>query len=549
MDDFNMNNKTPLNSSDQNNEQPAAETRNTAPQNEQPAQAPQSEQPMQQPQAEQPAQAPQNEQPTQAPQSEQSMQQPQAEQPAQAPQSEQPQAEEPRTPFQTPVQHPEFHQAQQQTGFGEVPPMSQKPHTPKDKKHSRGLALGLCGVAAACLLFAGGAVVGNMAFGGNANSDSGASASTSDSAPTLQINSKPTSDSSNSSDNYDTADGMAGEDIYKKVNPSVVSVISTTSEGTGSGSGVIMSKDGYIITNNHVVDGAQSVSVQLSDGTSLDAEIIGTDEQTDLAVIKVTPTSDLTAAEFGDSDELEPGEYAYAIGSPGGVQFANTITGGRISAINRDLTVNDRVMTLIQTDASINNGNSGGALINKYGQVVGITSAKLSGNAFGSATVEGMGFAIPINTAKDIVDELIQNGYVSGRPSIGITGQNVESADGKVSGVQVYSIDSRAKAASEGLQVGDVITAVDGTPTPDMDKVNELKQDKKAGDKLTLSVYRISTGKTLNITITLTDSHDLEGDDPNAQTQQRQSSQSDNSQQNDGYGSYRFSSPFGSFGW
>ena len=539
MDDFNMNNKTPLNSSDQNNEQPAAETRNTAPQNEQPAQAPQSEQPMQQPQAEQPAQAPQNEQP---------MQQPQAEQPAQAPQSEQPQAEEPRTPFQTPVQHPEFRQAQQQTGFGEVPPMSQKPHTPKNKKHSRGLALGLCGVAAACLLFAGGAVVGNMAFGGNANSDSGTSASTSDSAPTLQINSKPESDSSNSSDNYDTADGMAGEDIYKKVNPSVVSVI-TTSEGTGSGSGVIMSKDGYIITNNHVVDGAQSVSVQLSDGTSLDAEIIGTDEQTDLAVIKVTPTSDLTAAEFGDSDELEPGEYAYAIGSPGGVQFANTITGGRISAINRDLTVNDRVMTLIQTDASINNGNSGGALINKYGQVVGITSAKLPGNAFGSATVEGMGFAIPINTAKDIVDELIQNGYVSGRPSIGITGQNVESADGKVSGVQVYSIDSRAKAASEGLQVGDVITAVDGTPTPDMDKVNELKQDKKAGDKLTLSVYRISTGKTLNITITLTDSHDLEGDDPNAQTQQSQSSQNDNSQQNDGYGSYGFSSPFGSFGW
>ena len=540
MDDFNMNNKTPLNSSDQNNEQPVAETRNTAPQNEQPAQAPQSEQPMHQPQSEQPAQAPQSEQP---------MQQQQAEQPAQAPQSEQPQAEEPRTPFQTPVQHPEFRQAQQQTGFGEVPPMSQKPHTPKNKKHSRGLALGLCGVAAACLLFAGGAVVGNMAFGGNANSDSGTSASTSDSAPTLQINSKPESDSSNSSDNYDTADGMAGEDIYKKVNPSVVSVISTTAEGTGSGSGVIMSKDGYIITNNHVVDGAQSVSVQLSDGTSLDAEIIGTDEQTDLAVIKVTPTSDLTAAEFGDSDELEPGEYAYAIGSPGGVQFANTITGGRISAINRDLTVNDRVMTLIQTDASINNGNSGGALINKYGQVVGITSAKLSGNAFGSATVEGMGFAIPINTAKDIVDELIQNGYVSGRPSIGITGQNVESADGKVSGVQVYSIDSRAKAASEGLQVGDVITAVDGTPTPDMDKVNELKQDKKAGDKLTLSVYRISTGKTLNITITLTDSHDLEGDDPNAQTQQSQSSQNDNSQQNDGYGSYGFSSPFGSFGW
>lgn len=533
MDDFNMNNKAPLNSSDQNNEQPAAETRNTAPQNEQPAQAPQSEQP------------------AQAPQSEQPMQQPQAEQPAQAPQNEQPQAEEPRTPFQTPVQHPEFRQAQQQTGFGEVPPMSQKPHTPKNKKHSRGLALGLCGVAAACLLFAGGAVVGNMAFGGNANSNSGTTASdSSDSAPTLQINSKPESDSSNSSDNYDTVDGMAGEDIYKKVNPSVVSVISTTSEGTGSGSGVIMSKDGYIITNNHVVEGAQSVSVQLSDSSSLDATIVGTDEQTDLAVIKVESSTDLTPAEFGDSDQLEPGEYAYAIGSPGGVQFANTITGGRISAINRDLTVNDRVMSLIQTDASINNGNSGGALINEYGQVVGITSAKLSGNAFGSATVEGMGFAIPINTAKDIVDEIIQNGYVSGRPSIGITGRNVSSQDGSISGVQVYSIDSRAKAASEGLKVGDVITAVNGTPTPTMDEVNTVKADKKAGDKLTLSVYRISEDKTINLTITLTDAHDLEGDDP-AETQQQNQSQNDNyGNYGNGYGSFGgFSSPFSSFGW
>ena len=271
----------------------------------------------------------------------------------------------------------------------------------------------------------------------------------------------------------------------------------TTSACTGSG--FVLTEDGYIITNNHVVEGAQSVSVQLNDGTSLDATIVGTDEQTDLAVIKVSSSAELTAAEFGDSDELEPGEYAYAIGSPGGVQFANTITGGRISAINRDLTVNDRVMSLIQTDASINNGNSGGALINEYGQVVGITSAKLSGNAFGSATVEGMGFAIPINTAKDIVDEIIQNGYVSGRPSIGITGRNVSSQDGSISGVQVYSIDSRAKAASEGLKVGDVITAVDGTPTPTMDEVNSVKADKKAGDKLTLSVYRISEDKTINL--------------------------------------------------
>ena len=507
---------------------------------------------------------------TQTPAAEPQAQQPNetAPQQTETPQAQQKSGEELRTPFQTPVQHPEYLSPRersnaQQFQSSQQPPIQQTPQQQngipysdawhqqnqqnamphRSRKSGRRLVIGLCSVAAACLLFAGGAVATYFVTG-SSQTDSSASASTdSGSTPTMQINSKP-SDSSPSS-----SDGMSGEDIYKKVSPSVVSVISTTSEGQGSGSGVIMSKDGYIITNNHVVEGAQSVSVQLSDSSSLDATIVGTDEQTDLAVIKVSSSADLTAAEFGDSDELQPGEYAYAIGSPGGVQFANTITGGRISAINRDLTVNDRVMSLIQTDASINNGNSGGALINEYGQVVGITSAKLSGNAFGSATVEGMGFAIPINTAKDIVDEIIQNGYVSGRPSIGITGQNVESADGKVSGVQVYSIDSRAKAASEGLQVGDVITAVDGTPTPDMDKVNELKQDKKAGDKLTLSVYRISTGKTLNITITLTDSHDLEGDDPNAQTQQSQSSQNDNSQQNDGYGSYRFSSPFGSFGW
>ena len=492
---------------------------------------------------------------------------PQAQQndsPAPPQQEAQPQAhEEPRTPFQTPVQHPAYQtpreranaqQPQQQPQNNGIPYsdswQQQNAMPPKhhNKKGGRKLVIGLCSVAAACLLFAGGAVATYFVTGSSQTNSSASASTDNGSTPTMQISSKPSNSGSS-----DATDGLAGEDIYKKVSPSVVSVISTTSEGTGSGSGVIMSKDGYIITNNHVVEGAQSVSVQLSDSSSLDATIVGTDEQTDLAVIKVESSTDLTPAEFGDSDQLEPGEYAYAIGSPGGVQFANTITGGRISAINRDLTVNDRVMCLIQTDTSINNGNSGGALINKYGQVVGITSAKLSGNAFGSATVEGMGFAIPINTAKDIVDEIIKNGYVSGRPSIGITGRNVSSQDGSISGVQVYSIDSRAKAASEGLKVGDVITAVNGTPTPTMDEVNTVKADKKAGDKLTLSVYRISEDKTINLTITLTDAHDLEGDDPAAATQQQQN-QNDNS--GSGYGSFGggsfgggYSSPFSYFGW
>ncbi len=475
-------------------------------------------------------------------------QQPANEQPvSQAPEQ---QSSEPRTPFQTPVQHPDYVAPQQRTDFNTqqdgapqytVPPQYQNgavpPQPPKKRKgHGRGIVIGLCSVAAACLLFAGGALIGHLVYTGDGNVVS-ANAETGD-TPTVQLNSTPDLDP----DNYDTVNGLAGEEIYKKVSPSIVSVIATMSNGTGSGSGVIMSADGYTITNNHVVEDAQSVTVQLSDGTQYEASIVGTDEQTDLAVIKVEAESELTAAEFGNSDELQPGEYAYAIGSPGGVQFANTITGGRISAINRDVTINDRVMTLIQTDASINPGNSGGALINKYGQVVGITSAKLSSSAFGEASIEGMGFAIPINTAKEVVDELIKNGYVAGRPSIGITGQNVESADGSIAGVQVYSIDSRAKAASEGLQVGDVIIAVNGKPTPTMDDVNEIKEDMKAGDKLTLTVYRISTGKTLNLTVTLTDAHDLEGEDPAAE-QNTQDSQSGNSQ----YPQYQ--NPFSYFGW
>ena len=342
-----------------------------------------------------------------------------------------PQYEEPRTPYQTPVQHPDYQPPHADQTYYSAPQPQQDfaggPQPPKKKGHGKAIVIGLCSVAAACLLFAGGAVIGHVVSGGNGGSAAASADSGSGSLPTVQISDTPELDP----DNYDVVNGLAGEEIYKKVSPAVVSVIATLSNGTGSGSGVIMSADGYIITNDHVVADAQSVSVQLSDGTQMDAQIIGTDEQTDLAVIKVEPESELTPAEFGNSDDLQPGEYAYAIGSPGGVQFANTITGGRISAINRDVTINDRVMTLIQTDASINPGNSGGALINKYGQVVGITSAKLSSSAFSDTTIEGMGFAIPINTAKDIVDELIANGYVTGRPSIGITGRNVESADGR----------------------------------------------------------------------------------------------------------------------
>ena len=478
-------------------------------------------------------------------------QQPSVEQNAQSQQPAQEQAaphyEEPRTLYQTPVQHSEYQPpqaasdtAQQQDTAGGAP----QPPKPK-KRHGKAVAIGLCSVAAACLLFAGGAVIGHLVSGDNGAAVS-ASAAAGD-TPTVQISSTPELDP----DNYDVVNGLAGEEIYKKVSPSIVSVISTTANGMGSGSGVIMSADGYIITNQHVITDADQVTVQLSDGSQLQAEIVGQDEQSDLAVLKVEPESELTAAEFGDSDQLQPGEYAYAIGSPGGVQFANTITGGRISAINRDVTINDRVMTLIQTDASINPGNSGGALINKYGQVVGITSAKLSSSAFGEASIEGMGFAIPINTAKEIVDELIANGYVAGRPSLGITGTNLSAQRAAYmnvpQGVYVYSVDERAHAASEGLLAGDIITAVNGDEITTMDEINAVKEEMKAGDKLNITVYRMSAGQFIDLTITLTDAHDLSED--NGSTQQAEQQAPQEGQGENGYSQYD-QNPFSYFfGW
>lgn len=441
---------------------------------------------------------------------------------------EPPQAEEPRTPFQTPVQAPVYRQAPPSAdgaGFGQTqqPPFGaqQAPPQPPQKKKRRGngVVIALCSVAAACLLFAGGAVIGHVVSGGGGTGGTSPGVSAGN-MPTVTISQTPDLDP----DNYDVVNGMAGEEIYKKVNPSIVSVIATSLESGGTGSGVIMTEDGYIITNNHVVEGADAVAVQLADGTRLEAKVIGADEKTDLAVLKVEPESALTPAEFGNSDELQPGEYAYALGSPGGLELANTITGGRISAINRDITIDDRVMTLIQTDASINPGNSGGALINKFGQVVGITSAKL-----GISYYEGLGFAIPMNTAKEIVDQLIATGYIAGRPSIGITGYNVSEQTAQYNnvpqGVYVKSVDERANAYNEGLQAGDIITEVNGQAITTMDEINAVKEEKQAGDKLSLKVYRMSTGKIVSLTITLTDEHDLEGASPSEQQAQQQPQQ------------------------
>lgn len=418
----------------------------------------------------------------------------------------------------------------------------------KNRKLGRKPVLIAGSIAAACVLLVGGIAIGSSMSGGADNNSSSVSAtSVNSNLPSVNISSpSATSTSAN--------DGLSGEEIYAKVSPSVVSIqaVNLTSGEGGTGSGVIMSADGYIITNNHVVvdenTGVQQdkITVYMSDGTSFPAEVIGLDEQTDLAVLKIGPAgTTLTPAEFGDSNSLLVGEEVYAIGSPGGLDLANTITGGHISALNRDITIDDRVMSLIQTDAAINPGNSGGALINKYGQVIGITSAKL-----GISYYEGLGFAIPMDTVKPIVDELIQNGYIAGRPQIGISGQNVSeqqsAAYGIPQGVRVINVDSRSNAAAAGVQANDIITGINGTEVTDMDGVNAVKDKLSAGDKITLTLYRMSTGKTLTVSFALNDQHDLQGNDP---ALAQESEQSQYSQGQDGQ-QYHNQNPFNYFfGW
>lgn len=307
--------------------------------------------------------------------------------------------------------------------------------------------------------------------------------------------------------------------VANKVLPSIVgitveykvnSMFGGTSTSEGSGSGIIVSSDGYILTNNHVVNStssssyyqiteATSVKVKLyNDDTEYDATVVGSDSQTDLAVLKIDKTG-LTAAELGDSDSVQVGEFAMAIGNPLGLE--STITCGIVSAKNREVQDSETGITynLIQTDAAINSGNSGGALVNADGNVIGINTLKLSGTG-----VEGIGFAIPINSTLDVYEELKTNGKIS-RPYIGIGGIDVTEALAKqnnlVIGVYVRTIDNFSSAEKAGLKIGDVIIEADGIKIKTMDELNEIKNKHKVGDKMTLKINR--DGQEKEITLVL----------------------------------------------
>lgn len=283
---------------------------------------------------------------------------------------------------------------------------------------------------------------------------------------------------------------------------------------SGVGSGFILTEDGYIATNCHVVQGADEITVMLDDGTKHKAEIIGADSVTDLAVIKIEATG-LIPMEIGDSDIMLVGDSVIAIGTPAGIEFAGTVTDGIISAINRDIEVQDengytKTMTLMQTNAAINPGNSGGPLINDRGQVIGINTLKLT------EKYEGIGFSIPINSAVNIFNQLIREGkvtnydysFVTGNGAIGITKYFEVSEEeskyyGIPQGIIVGLLEKNSSAYEEGLRSGDIITAFNGEKVTTVEELNKLKSKFRAGDEVTLTVYRDKTGETEDITFRL----------------------------------------------
>ena len=317
------------------------------------------------------------------------------------------------------------------------------------------------------------------------------------------------------SDNGDKK-ALSTPEIVDKVGPAVVGIINkaTLTGGYGnifgfygnqqqqeveksSGSGVIISSDGYIVTNNHVIEGANELVVILNTGDEYTAKLIGRDSNTDLAIIKIE-ADELVYAKMGESSNLRVGDTAIAIGNPLGQEFAGTTTQGIISGLNRNVTIDNKELTLIQTDAAINPGNSGGALVNAYGELVGINTAKIS-----SSTLEGLGFAIPIDEAKPVIKDLIDNGYVTGRPVIGIGGRAVTQKDAEAYnlkvGVYVSSMTPNSPAYMAGIKIGDIIVECNGKKVETVEDINEIKNKFAPGDKLQLKVYRQGSYKEITL--------------------------------------------------
>ena len=296
---------------------------------------------------------------------------------------------------------------------------------------------------------------------------------------------------------------ISWQDVYDKVMPSVVSITCYDSRSTTFGTGVIMDVGGYIITNAHVVEDASRIQVLLTDGRELDAKCVGADVLSDLAVLRVYATG-LQPAEFGDSNALRVGDEVVAIGDPLGIQLRGTMTNGIISGINRDIKSGNRTLTLLQTTAALNTGNSGGPLVNCYGQVVGINTMKIGDYASASG-VEGLGFAIPITAVQSVLEQLANQGYVAGRPSLGLEGQEISTFYQfyyrMPAGILITNLEEGSSAAIQGIRRGDILTALDGRSVTNSDILEQFVYASAVGDKVEASFYRDGREFTLILVV------------------------------------------------
>lgn len=321
-------------------------------------------------------------------------------------------------------------------------------------------------------------------------------------------------DTPSDSDTTVSSDGkLSDKEIIKKVSPAVVGIecyaFGNSFTPSSSGSGIIMTADGYIVTNAHVVEDAAGITVVLENGDAYAAELIGADSDTDLAVLKIE-ASNLTYAEFGNSDELERGDRVIAIGNPGGTALAGSTTGGMVSGLNRNINSSSPYSTsYIQVDAAINPGNSGGALVNEYGQVVGINSAKIAETDY-----EGIGFAIPINEALPIIQELMQYGHVTGRAALGIQGYMINEAVAAMRrmpvGFGIEAVDPSSDLASKNVVAGDIITYINDKQVTSYDVLANELAEFKPGDTVKLTIYRSSSsggaGRSFEVNVVLIES-------------------------------------------
>jgi serine protease Do len=425
----------------------------------------------------------------------------------------------------------------------EVPYQVSPPTPPLKKKNGRAKLIALCLVCA---------LIGGMAGGAGVGLATGA---LSTGKTTIYEGSRDQVTVATAS--VDTRTALTATQIYATYVGSTVgitvdivttNVFGQTVKGAAAGSGFVITADGYILTNYHVIESANSITVNFVDGSSYPATLIGGEEDNDIAVLKINAAG-LTPVIIGDSGKMLVGDQVFAIGNPLG-ELTYSLTGGYVSALNRSITMSDgTAMNMIQTDTAINSGNSGGPLFNIYGEVIGITSAKYSSDSTsGTASIEGLGFAIPINVVVDLAKDIMKNGYVTGKPFLGISVKTVDSTSqqyGLPAGAYVSLVTPSLCADKAGLKEGDIITAIDDTKVTSSAELIAAKNKYKAGDTVKLTVYR--NGQTLTLEVTMDEDNTANQKAQNdyvSQQEQQQQQQQQEQQSNNGF-SYNW--PFNFF--